>query len=116
MISIPFLSSHYSLHFGIQGEFAIAPGSHAEDIAYYFFSDGPSYDNAAFIASFSSAFLDIAISLDVNNHTNPASITPPWYPWNTVSGGTEMLFSQTTAGAPDIRGVDTDAGLVARCA
>ncbi|KZP16238.1 alpha/beta-hydrolase [Athelia psychrophila] len=99
-----------------KGEFAIAPGSHAEDIAYYFFSDGPSYDNAAFIASFSSAFLDIAISLDVNNHTNPASITPPWYPWNTVSGGTEMLFSQTTAGAPDIRGVDTDAGLVARCA
>ncbi|KZP16273.1 alpha beta-hydrolase [Athelia psychrophila] len=99
-----------------KGEFAISPGSHGEDLAYYFFSQGPTYDNAAFIASFSSAFLDTAISLNPNNHTNPASITPPWKPWNSVSGGAEMLFNETAAGAPDIRGVGTDAGLLARCA
>ncbi|KZP16256.1 alpha/beta-hydrolase [Athelia psychrophila] len=99
-----------------KGEFAIPPGSHVDDVPYYFFSQGPPFDNAAFIVSFSSAFLDTAISLNPNNHTNPASITPPWQHWNSVSGGTEMLFNKTAAGAPDIRGVGTDAGLLARCA
>lgn len=106
------------MSFRIQGEFAISPGSHGEDLAYYFFSQVPSYDNAAFIASFASAFLDTAISLNPNpnNRTNPASVTPPWHPWNSVRGGAEMLFNKTTAGAPDIRVVGTDVGLSARCA
>ncbi|KZP16282.1 hypothetical protein FIBSPDRAFT_1047638 [Athelia psychrophila] len=99
-----------------KGEFAISPGSHGEDLAYYFFSQAPSYNNAAFIVLFSSAFLDTEISLNPNNHTNPTNITSPWQPWNTVSGGTEILFNETAAGAPDIRGVGTDAGLLARCA
>jgi len=42
------------------------------------------------------------------------SITPPWYPWDTVSGGIEMLFNETSGGVPDIRGVETSVGLLKR--
>lgn len=77
---------------------------------------GPAYVNAAFSASLSSGFLDTAMSLDPNTHANPAGIMPQWNVWNSVSNGFEMLFNVTAAGELAIRGIDTDAGLAARCA
>ncbi|KAF7973267.1 hypothetical protein HWV62_15701 [Athelia sp. TMB] len=90
-------------------------GNHLQDIPYYFFSEGPAFNNSAFIASFSSGFLDFAMSLNPNVHTNPKGITPNWAQWS-PHGHTEMLFNETIAGEPDIRAVQTDAELLARCA
>ncbi|KZP26483.1 alpha beta-hydrolase [Athelia psychrophila] len=98
-----------------KGEFAIPPGNHGNDLSYYFFSWIPSFNDPTFIASFSSAFLDTAISLNPNNHTNPASITPQWNVWDAKSGGLEMLFNKTSAGALTIKAVGTNAGVLARC-
>ncbi|KAF7980333.1 hypothetical protein HWV62_38755 [Athelia sp. TMB] len=98
-----------------EGRICDPPGYHAQDLAYYFFSDGPAFNNSAFIASFSSGFLDVALSLNPNTHANPASITPSWAQWS-LRGRAEMLFNATAAGMPDIRAIQTDAGVLARCA
>jgi carboxylesterase type B len=99
-----------------KGEFAIPPGTHGEDILYYF---GPfdgyvrPYDNPDFVQSFNQTFMNFILSLDPNTKFDPTDPTPAWNHWS--ADRTEMLFNQTAAGEPDIRAVSTDPGLVERC-
>ncbi|KAH7920072.1 alpha/beta-hydrolase [Leucogyrophana mollusca] len=98
-----------------KGEFAIPPGEHGADIAYYFTSQGPKYNNSQFITAFSGGFMSFAASLDVNQKVYAGDITPQWDAW-TVGGRTEMLFNETEAGAPAVQPKTTDAGVLERCA
>ncbi|KAJ6470424.1 alpha/beta-hydrolase [Mycena sanguinolenta] len=50
-----------------KGEFAVPPGTHASDIAYYFPGGGaPPFDNTEFINAFAQSFTSFIINLDPN--------------------------------------------------
>ncbi|RDB16283.1 hypothetical protein Hypma_003046 [Hypsizygus marmoreus] len=100
-----------------KSEFAIPPGGHGNDVAYYFPSMNPGgippFNNAAFGKAFSESFLDFALSLDPNVKSDPAgTITPTWKKW---AGEVEMLFNRTEAGDPDVRPIKTSSALLDRC-
>ncbi|KAJ7470971.1 Alpha/Beta hydrolase protein [Mycena latifolia] len=96
-----------------KAEFAIPPGLHANDVAYYWPTlSTPQFQNLDFINAFAQMFTSFAISLDPNVKINPATITPHWRKWN--SGHTEMLFNET-AGLPVVQPVKTSAALRERC-
>ncbi|KAG1902801.1 Alpha/Beta hydrolase protein [Suillus fuscotomentosus] len=99
-----------------KGEFAIQPGLHGNDVAYYFtsFSGGPAYNNSQFITAFSNSFMAMAMSETPDDRYTPGDITPSWRPWR--SDLTEMMFNETSAGAPDIYTFKTDSALLERCA
>ncbi|KAJ7315428.1 Alpha/Beta hydrolase protein [Mycena albidolilacea] len=95
-----------------KAEFAVPPGLHANDIAYYWPSlSTPPFQNTDFINAFAQTFTSFALSLDPNVKVSQ-TITPPWAKWNV--GNTEMNFNQTN-GVPVIRPVTTDAALLERC-
>lgn len=50
---------------------------------------------------------------DVNTKFDPTNITPLWDKW--TPHHTEMLFNKTEANTVDLRAVQTDSGLLARC-
>ncbi|KZP26477.1 alpha/beta-hydrolase [Athelia psychrophila] len=97
-----------------KGEFAIPPGGHGSDLAYYFTSYGTSWYNRDFITAFSGSFLDVVVSLDPNIKVDPENTTPEWNKW--IDNNTEMVFNRTAALEPDIRAASTDPGLLERCA
>ncbi|KAF8969096.1 Alpha/Beta hydrolase protein [Flammula alnicola] len=116
-----FLCPTYSLlrafgGLGFKGEFAIPPGTHAEDVAYYFPSLNaagvPGFANPDFDKAFSESFLNFVLSLNPNVKWDPTNITPLWKPWG---GLNEMLFNMTAAGLPDVRLIETASGVLARC-
>ncbi|KAH9481796.1 putative secreted lipase [Psilocybe cubensis] len=96
------------------GEFAIPPGSHGEDVGFYFNNGGlPSaFRNQQFVTAFSESFQNFVISLNTNTKTDSSNITPSWPLWN---GSNEMLFNKTAAGAVDIREIQTSTALLSRC-
>ncbi|KAJ7505620.1 Alpha/Beta hydrolase protein [Mycena galericulata] len=95
-----------------KAEFAIPPGLHAIDVAYYWSSQStPGFDNTAFINAFAQSFTSFAISLDPNVKVSP-TITPAWPRW--AVGHTEMLFNET-AGVPVVKPVETSDALLERC-
>ncbi|KAF9479977.1 alpha/beta-hydrolase [Pholiota conissans] len=100
-----------------KGEFAIPPGTHGEDVGFYFPSTNaggkPSFANPDFDNAFSEAFTDFAMSLNPNVKFDPTNITPLWKPW---AGQNEMLFNKTTANQPDVRAITTAKDLIQRCA
>ncbi|KAH7920073.1 alpha/beta-hydrolase [Leucogyrophana mollusca] len=98
-----------------KGEFAIPPGEHGNDVAYYFTSRGPPFNNSQFITAFSGGFMSLVTSLDVNQKVYADDITPQWDAW-TVDGRAEMLFNKTEAGAPVVKPTTTDAGVLELCA
>ncbi|KAH8113825.1 cephalosporin esterase [Phellopilus nigrolimitatus] len=98
-----------------KGLFAIPPGTHGSDVAYYFpGTTGPPFKNAQFSASFAGGFLGFVKSLDPNEHPVANIITPNWDLY--VDGQTEMLFNRTEGFRPDIRPIKTDPNLLERCA
>lgn len=117
-----------------KGELAIPPGTHGEDLAYYFptseftlilvdvpsnltphrTNGPPGFNNPSFIASFAESFEGMVMSLDPNNHPDASDVTPSWAPW-TPNTTTEMLFNETTSGEPLIQPIMTDASLIQRC-
>ncbi|KAF7335495.1 Carboxylic ester hydrolase [Mycena venus] len=97
-----------------KAEFAIPPGLHANDVAYYWPTlSTPPFQNTDFINAFAQIFTAFAISLDPNVKVSP-TITPPWAKWDDVRR-TEMNFNKTEAGAPVVRTVKTDEALLERC-
>ncbi|KAH0585493.1 hypothetical protein H2248_008731 [Termitomyces sp. 'cryptogamus'] len=97
---------------GFKTEFAIPPGGHGNDVAYYYPSNGPPlFNNPDFIKAFSHSFLDFAISLNPNEKSSP-TITPNWGLWE---GKNEMLFNMTEGGLPDVRAIETSSALLRRC-
>ncbi|KAF4596828.1 hypothetical protein EYR40_007483 [Pleurotus pulmonarius] len=98
-----------------KGEFAIPNALHGDDTGFYFPSArSPTFNNTAFITSFSGAFLDFATSLDPNRKIDSGNITPLWL--THLIGHSEMLFNRTVGGQPDIRPIMTSAALLQRCA
>ncbi|KAF7335524.1 COesterase domain-containing protein [Mycena venus] len=97
-----------------KGEFAIPPGLHGNDVAYYFPGGGtPPFNNAAFINAFAKSFTSFIINLDPNIKVDPTTITPHWNTFNVSS--TEMLFNKTAAGAPVVQPITTSNALLQRC-
>ncbi|KAJ6495420.1 Alpha/Beta hydrolase protein [Mycena sanguinolenta] len=104
-----------------QGEYAISPALHGQDIINYFpsytsYGAELIYNNTAFINAFTQGFLSFAVNLDLNDKLRP-SITPMWQKWtslNVVEG--EMVFNQTEKGEPDIAPFNTSSALLERCA
>jgi len=100
---------------GRKAEFAIPPGTHAEDLSYEVSDFGsPTFNNTAFMKAFQQAFLSTAIFLDTNDHFDPTDITPYWPSWS--QGHTEMLFNKTDNDEPLVQTFRTDPGVLARCA
>ncbi|KAJ7589883.1 Alpha/Beta hydrolase protein [Mycena floridula] len=99
-----------------KGEFAIPPGGHGNDLAYYFPSTNPNgippYNNTAFDKAFPESFLTFVQSLNLNTKFD-VNIIPQWKTWK--SGNAEMLFNETEAGVPDIRPITTSNALLNRC-
>ena len=75
---------------------------------------GATFTNPQFLASFPAAFTGFAKFGDPNVHPVPDVITPQWNTYNISD--TEMLFNMTENGQPDIRPIQTDDGLLERCA
>ncbi|KAL0945391.1 hypothetical protein HGRIS_000885 [Hohenbuehelia grisea] len=121
MTEVVFWCPTYSLLKGFSGKptfkghFAIPPALHGNDVAYYFptTSGPPPFNNSAFDAAFSEAFLDFAMFFDPNIKFRPV-ITPRWRPW-TANDQVEMLFNRTTEGEPDIRQIPISQGVLERC-
>ncbi|KAG1888833.1 Alpha/Beta hydrolase protein [Suillus subluteus] len=99
-----------------KGEFAIPPGLHGTDIAYYFtsYEGGPPYNNSQFITAFSNSFMAMAMLDTPDDRYTPGDITPSWTSWQ--SNMTEMKFNETSAGVPDVHTFKTDSALLERCA
>ncbi|KAH7906561.1 Alpha/Beta hydrolase protein [Hygrophoropsis aurantiaca] len=97
-----------------KGIFAIPPGYHGNDVAYYFNNPAPPYNNTEFINAFSQSFMSFAMSYDVNAKFDPTNITPYWDEY--YIGETEMLFNRTEDYVPSVLPVKTDPALVDRCA
>ncbi|KAJ7149788.1 Alpha/Beta hydrolase protein [Mycena crocata] len=97
-----------------KGEFAIPPGLHGNDGAYYFpGTSTPPFNNTTFINAFAQSFTSFAISLDPNVKVDTATITPHWNVWN--NGNTKMLFNRTEAGQPVVHPITTSNALLGRC-
>ncbi|KAG1834979.1 Alpha/Beta hydrolase protein [Suillus subalutaceus] len=99
-----------------KGEFAIPPGLHGSDVAYYFtsYGGGPPYNNSQFITAFSNSFMAMAMFETPDDRYTPGDITPSWTSWQYDL--TEMKFNETFAGVPDIYTFKTDSALLERCA
>ncbi|KAG1875719.1 Alpha/Beta hydrolase protein [Suillus subluteus] len=99
-----------------KGEFAIPPGLHGSDVAYYFtsYGGGPPYNNSQFITAFSNSFMAMAMFETPDDRYTPGDITPSWTSWQYDL--TEMKFNKTLAGVPDIYTFKTDSALLERCA
>ncbi|KAJ7470963.1 alpha beta-hydrolase [Mycena latifolia] len=97
-----------------KGEFAIPPGLHGNDIAYYFHGTAtPAFNNTAFINAFAQSFTSFIINLDPNIKVDPTTITPQWDTFDI--NNTEMLFNRTAAGVPVVQPIATSDALLERC-
>ncbi|KAG1767708.1 Alpha/Beta hydrolase protein [Suillus placidus] len=98
-----------------KGEFAISPGLHGNDLAYYFtsFPGSRAYNNSQFITAFSNSFMAMAMFETPDDRYTPGDITPSWRFWR--HDLTEMMFNETSAGVPDVYTFKTDSALLERC-
>ncbi|KAJ6582727.1 Alpha/Beta hydrolase protein [Mycena vulgaris] len=96
-----------------KGEFAIPPGLHGDDLAYYFPGGlTPPFNNTDFINAFAQSFTSFIINLDPNIKVDPTTITPQWDLFEVKN--TEMLFNMT-AGVPVVQPITTSDALLERC-
>ncbi|KAJ7589889.1 hypothetical protein C8J56DRAFT_888108 [Mycena floridula] len=92
-----------------KGEFAIPPGQHVDDSAYYFPSlrsrvnpNGiPPYNNTAFDKAFPELFLTFVQSLDLNKKFD-VTIIPQWETWK--SGNNLAIFWKPSCSNGSIEG------------
>ncbi|KAF7343207.1 Carboxylic ester hydrolase [Mycena venus] len=106
----------------MQGELAIPPGYHGDDLYYYFpsytafpFPRPKTYNNTAFINAFNQGFLSFAANLDPNSKLRP-STTPHWRMWSKATDlNVEMVFNRTEEGEPWIEERPSPYALLNRC-
>ncbi|KAF9531408.1 alpha beta-hydrolase [Crepidotus variabilis] len=100
-----------------KSEFAIPPGSHGNDLAYYW-PDGdnviPDYNNQPFIDGFSQSFANFWTSLDPNKKWDDKNITPLWKTWTSATK-VEMHFGEAETGVPDVKAISSSDALLQRC-
>ncbi|KAF4613472.1 hypothetical protein D9613_008005 [Agrocybe pediades] len=119
-----------------KAEFAFPPGTHSADEAYYYnayvasplklvvnfehycglqwdsgkFADGVNVDAAT---TFAQPFMNFVKHLDPSVQDTSSNISlANWKTWN---GRNELVFNQTSAGAPDVRPGRTSIDLLSRC-
>ncbi|KAF9546515.1 hypothetical protein CPC08DRAFT_796740 [Agrocybe pediades] len=101
-----------------KAEFAFPPGTHSADEAYYYnaywdsgkFADGVNVDAAT---TFAQSFMNFVKHLDPSVQDTSSNIyLVNWKTWN---GRKELVFNQTSAGAPDVRPGRTSIDLLSRC-
>ncbi|KAF7344320.1 Carboxylic ester hydrolase [Mycena sanguinolenta] len=98
-----------------KGEFAIPPGLHGEDIAYYFPGGvAPPFNNPAFIDAFAQSFTSFIVNQDPNLKVDPTTITPHWNAFDNLY--TEMLFNKTADNEPVVQPIFASGDLLERCA
>ncbi|KAJ6469458.1 Alpha/Beta hydrolase protein [Mycena sanguinolenta] len=99
-----------------KGEFAIPPGLHGNDVAYYFPGGAaPPFNNAAFIDAFAQSFTSFIINLNPNIKVDPTTITPRWNTFDILR--TEMLFNKMAdTNEPVVHAITTSNALLERCA
>ncbi|KAF9544962.1 alpha/beta-hydrolase [Agrocybe pediades] len=96
-----------------KGEFAIPPGYHGQDVAYYFTNGvAPPFANPKFDTAFADSFMDFTMHLNPNDKHDPANITPLWQMWQ---GSNEMLFNKTDGGDAVVQPIKTSTALLDRC-
>ncbi|KAL0067469.1 hypothetical protein AAF712_005457 [Marasmius tenuissimus] len=72
------------------------------------------FNNPDFINAFIQSFVSFAISLDPNIKVDPSNITPQWDLYSLSTD--EMVFKKTALDdLPDIRPIETNENLLARC-
>ncbi|KAI5117712.1 hypothetical protein M0805_003201 [Coniferiporia weirii] len=97
-----------------KGEFAVPPGNHGDDVAYYFPTGATqAVPNAQLAASFAGSFFSVVKSLNPNFNPLPESVTPSWTTYS--DGDTEMLFNVTESGEARVTAFATNKGLLERC-
>ncbi|KAK1234058.1 hypothetical protein PQX77_002752, partial [Marasmius sp. AFHP31] len=107
-----------------QAEFAIPPAIHGQDSSFYWPSlitlnpgtllGSPiTFNNTDFVNAFAQSFVSFAISLDPNVKVDPSNITPQWDLYSLSND--EMVFNKTVDDLPDIRPIETNKDLLARC-
>ncbi|SJK98932.1 uncharacterized protein ARMOST_02209 [Armillaria ostoyae] len=99
-----------------EGQFAIPPAYHGDDVFYYFPSINangvPPYPNTDLDKAFAESFLAFVMSLDPNE-TSEQTITPVWEPYSFHR--VEMRFNETESGAPAVVPFITPEDLLDRC-
>ncbi|KAF7375452.1 Carboxylic ester hydrolase [Mycena sanguinolenta] len=98
-----------------KGEFAIPPGLHGNDVAYYFPGGvAPPFNNTQFINAFAQSFTSFIINQNPNVKVDPTTITPLWNTFDILH--TEMLFNKTVDNEPVVHAITTSNALLQRCA
>ncbi|KAK0211802.1 Alpha/Beta hydrolase protein [Armillaria fumosa] len=103
----------------IQGQFAIPPAGHGDDVPYYFPSMNangvPPFNNTAFDKAFTESFLAFVVFLDPNDTFEP-TITPTWNRYSFQEGRqVEIRFNKTESGDPAVLSFTTPEDLLDRC-
>ncbi|KAK1234057.1 hypothetical protein PQX77_002751 [Marasmius sp. AFHP31] len=107
-----------------KAEFVIPPALHGMDSSYYWpsllvlnpgtiLASPITFNNTDFIDAFAQAVISFTISLDPNVKVDPSNITPPWDLYSLSTK--EMVFNKTAEDVPNIRPVETNKDLLARC-
>ncbi|KAG2359232.1 hypothetical protein BDR07DRAFT_1415437, partial [Suillus spraguei] len=76
-----FVNQSTTLNIAEYGEFAIPPRLHGTDVAFYFTSDLPPYNNWQFITAFLNSFMAMAMFETLDHRYTPGDITPSWSTW-----------------------------------
>ncbi|KAK0482569.1 Alpha/Beta hydrolase protein [Armillaria novae-zelandiae] len=103
----------------VQGQFAIPPAGHGDDVPYYYPSMNangiPPFNNTAFDKAFAESFLAFVVSLDPNDTFEP-TITPTWNRYSFQQGHQgEIRFNKTESGNPAVLPFTTPEDLLDRC-
>ncbi|KAK0441069.1 Alpha/Beta hydrolase protein [Armillaria borealis] len=103
----------------VQGQFAIPPAGHGDDVSYYFPSMNangvPPFNNTDFDKAFAESFLAFVVSLDPNDTFEP-TITPTWNRYSFQQGHqVEIRFNKTENGDPAVLPFTTPEDLLDRC-
>ncbi|OAX44700.1 alpha/beta-hydrolase, partial [Rhizopogon vinicolor AM-OR11-026] len=98
-----------------KGKFSLPPALHIDDVAYYFTSQGPRYNNAKFITSFATSFMSFIMNGTPGVKYNSNDIKPTWNSWQ--YGFNEIVFdNKPPFFLPNVYASQTDVGLFERCA
>ncbi|KAJ7351998.1 alpha/beta-hydrolase [Mycena albidolilacea] len=96
-----------------KGEFAVPPGLHSDDYAYYWPNGvAPPFNNTDFIDAFAQTFTSFIVNLDPNHKLAP-TVLPKWNKYDVLN--TEMLFNKTVNDQPVVRPTMTSNTLLERC-
>ncbi|SJL12164.1 uncharacterized protein ARMOST_15585 [Armillaria ostoyae] len=113
------LASPFRTKSDTQGQFAIPPANHGNDVSYYFPSTNangvPAFNNLDFVKAFAESFLAFVATFDPNQTFEP-TVLPDWNVYSFQRGHqAEMRFNKTEAGDAAVYLFTTPEDLLDRC-